>query len=206
MALWSRLMILEISNMYQVDVEKKKKREIDFQQFSDLHEDKLDKHLRPLNSPMTRVKKMTAYDFSHSFEAQSSVMRTGDIKATNMVKLGNNSFGTVSGMANNSSLLVNVNLTPKTTFKNSHALGMPCVSMYIGTTTSPVNSDWQIYPKQGGSVSYSDWRFVVGNDWGSSDNNNIKHQIVVINESGTVQNFVIAANVRYVQNNAGVSL
>jgi len=170
---------------------------------ADFYDHKVDSFLRPQNAPMTRDKQMTGYDFGEKFSPQSSVVRTGDLKASNLVKLSYDVFGTVTGLSNNVSVLLTLTLTPQTTFKKSRAIGMPSVSIFQGTSIDTVGTATQIYPKTGGSVSYTDWRINAGNDWNSTDDNDIVHHIIVANESGSTNNFVVAANFRYIFNNAG---
>lgn len=158
--------------------------------------------MRPLNAPITRNQKIYGFDFSNRFEVQSGAVKGSRLQIKDLVKLSNSGSATVSSLASGSSILININLSPTTTYTNSRAMGMVNLSIYQGTTA---DSAFQIYPKQGGSINYDDYRFVVGNDWSSSDNNDLRHMVVVANESGTAYPITLFTNVRYVQNNDGVS-
>lgn len=158
---------------------------------------KLNKFNQPTDSIASRVRPMSGIDFEAAFPE----VRTKDVHASNLsvANLFSNS-GTVSvsggPFTDGQSLLITTTLSPQAGYKTEKNLGVPMVSCYQGTA---VDSNYQIWPRAGGSITSGDYSFYSGFDYTSSTDQNLVYMIAVNNLSAGTQNITVVGRWRYLQ-------
>lgn len=141
---------------------------------------KLDKFLRPLDSPVARnVGRMPGAIFDRKYEVQTNRMRASSMAIQSLVQESETDSASGS-FTTGQSLLVTTTLDPQNINKTAVPLGIPQISVYQG---SVVDDTMQIYPRSGSGITTSNYSFSFGFDWGSAeaDGSNIVAMLAINN-------------------------
>lgn len=163
---------------------------------------KLDKFLRPMNSPVARnVGRMPGAIFDRKYEIQTNRVRSSSVSVQNFVQESDTDDATGS-FTTGQSLLVSTTLDPQNLNKSAVPLGIPQISIYEGTV---VDDTMQIYPRSGSGIAVGDYRTSFGFDWGSADadGSNIVAMVAIDNVAAGAVNILAKVKWKYIADRDG---
>ena len=118
---------------------------------------KLNKNLLPIDTPITNQSGTPPADFDVQQEVQGRLARFSTINIKNFVNLTPFGDFTLGTIPNGQSMNFQTALTPESPHQYDPNFAQAYVGLFIGTSDSDYDDDYQIYPKLGDAISPGDW-------------------------------------------------
>lgn len=145
---------------------------------------------------------MTGIEFDRSFEVQTQRVKASSSSIQKLIQESDTASASGS-FTTGDSLTVTATLDPQNISTGAIPLGIPQISIYQGTA---VDDFFQIYPKSGGSVTPSNYKFSSGFDWGSAaaDGSDIVAMVSIDNVAAGTVSILAAVKWKYIADKSGL--